>query len=112
VKILWDRDRAGEMKSPSLDRINSMQGYHFSNCQFLEISENVKKLHKQKTHCKRGHAFIGNNFTTLFQGGVTTRICQVCRRISGRRYIEKRNPLAQSRKRKAIDSAIKSEAKK
>lgn len=43
VKFLWFRDKAYEMKQPSLDRINSKNNYIFDNCQFIEHNINCSK---------------------------------------------------------------------
>ena len=42
-KSLWFRDKAAAMKQPSIDRKNDKLGYIESNCQFSELSENIKK---------------------------------------------------------------------
>lgn len=43
IKEIWFRDKAYEMKRPSIDRINNDKGYHFNNCQFIELSINSVK---------------------------------------------------------------------
>lgn len=40
VKELWIRDRAYELKKPSLDRIDSNKHYCFENCRFIENNKN------------------------------------------------------------------------
>jgi hypothetical protein len=42
IKFLWFRDRAYEMKRPSIHRINNKSNYCLYNCQFLEWEEHVK----------------------------------------------------------------------
>ncbi len=41
-KILWFRDKAYELKSPSIDRIDNKKGYVAGNCRFIELSENTR----------------------------------------------------------------------
>ena len=50
IKELWFRDNASSMKIPSIDRLNSDGHYEFSNCRFIEKSENVSRANLGKTH--------------------------------------------------------------
>jgi hypothetical protein len=43
VKQLWERDKANQLKEPSLDRIINKLGYTFENCRFVEMIINRKK---------------------------------------------------------------------
>lgn len=53
IKLLWLRDKAYNMKKPTLDRRNNDGHYEFDNCQFLELIENIKKQAKQRrAKCK------------------------------------------------------------
>ena len=45
AEILYKIARADKMKQPSIDRINSKGDYHFGNCRFIELSENVRRQH-------------------------------------------------------------------
>jgi hypothetical protein len=48
VKDLWYLFKAWEMKRPSIDRMDNSKGYHFWNCQFIELSINSVKDKKRK----------------------------------------------------------------
>ena len=90
LKKIWFRDKAYNLKRPSLDRIDPRKDYEPSNCQFIELADNVKKQKIQKTSCHKGHPYIDGNFTVILQLGIPTRVCQVCRREHGKRYRDKR----------------------
>jgi hypothetical protein len=45
LEKLWYRDRAYEMKKPSIDRIDSKKDYTFDNCRYIEMSKNSAKEH-------------------------------------------------------------------
>lgn len=53
-KQLWFRDKAHEMKNPSIDRINTLEGYSFSNCRFIEMLANRKRPRRKSrsSRCK------------------------------------------------------------
>lgn len=51
IKELWFRDRAFEMKRPSIDRKDNDGNYTFDNCEFIEQSLNSSK-DKQKSICQ------------------------------------------------------------
>jgi len=41
--FIWERDKAYNMKKPSIDRINNDENYCLENCRFIEHSENSKQ---------------------------------------------------------------------
>ena len=47
LKEIWFRDKAYLMDFPTIDKINNNGDYEFSNCQFLENVDNVKKQHNK-----------------------------------------------------------------
>ena len=51
IKTLWIRDNANNMKHPSIDRKDSLIGYNFKNCRFIEHSLN-SSLANQSTKMK------------------------------------------------------------
>lgn len=44
VEFLWKRDKAHLLKRASIDRIDGKGNYVLDNCQFIELSENKKKI--------------------------------------------------------------------
>lgn len=48
LEELWDRDNAGKMEWPSIDRIDSGGHYEKSNCRFIEqrVNSSLKKKNK------------------------------------------------------------------
>lgn len=45
ARVLWERDGAAQMKTPSLDRIDSACDYVFENCRFIEKAINERLPH-------------------------------------------------------------------
>jgi hypothetical protein len=44
LKKLWFRDKAYLLKQPSIDRINPEGDYKYSNCRYIELKENFKRV--------------------------------------------------------------------
>ena len=51
MHFLWKRDKAFEMKKPSIDRIDPKGDYVLSNCRFIEMLENIGRAHRKWGIC-------------------------------------------------------------
>ncbi len=83
---LWIRDKAGKMKRPSIDRINSGGNYTLNNCRFIELSANIHRSLKERydkrsnqDFCKNGHQFIESN-TYWWGKEKSYRECRTCKK--------------------------------
>ena len=43
IKYIWHRDKAWQLKQPTIDRINNDSSYELDNCQFIENKLNSIK---------------------------------------------------------------------
>jgi len=43
IKFLWIRDKASSMIMPSIDRKDGYKNYTLENCQFIELTDNLRK---------------------------------------------------------------------
>lgn len=84
LKALWIRDKGHLLIRPSIDRIDPDGHYEFSNCRYIELSDNAKRRRVPKL-CPRGHD-VSNFHVKKLKSGYTNRICRICMRISRRQY--------------------------
>jgi len=55
LKELWFRDKAYEMESPSIDRIDTLKGYSKDNCRYMERGENIARGAKKLDRWSKKH---------------------------------------------------------
>lgn len=79
LKRLWFRDKAYLMDRPSIDRINSNGNYEYSNCRYLELSENCSNG-RIVEECLRGHSLDKTAYIRITKQGYIQRSCIVCHR--------------------------------
>lgn len=53
-QYLWFRDKAYNMKRPSIDRRDPNGNYEIFNCRFIELAKNISRAHAGKKHFKQG----------------------------------------------------------
>lgn len=78
LKELWFRDKAYEMKRPSIDRIDKNGHYTKENCRYIELKLNSSLGARRYGQCPKGH----NNFTYRTRkrngGEYRSRTCKTC----------------------------------
>lgn len=57
-KELWFRDKAYELKRPSIDRIDRYKGYIKENCRFIELSENCGREKRIPVAALKGNTIV------------------------------------------------------
>jgi hypothetical protein len=102
LKILWNRDNAGTMKRPSIDRIDNDKNYTLENCRYIELSQNIRNSRlvdgKPRTHCNQGHEYTPENTLT----SAKARWCKTC--TNARRLISRK-------RRRYLDECAEKESK-
>ncbi len=63
IKELWFRDKAYNMKRPSIDRRNNKNNYTFNNCRFIEVKLN----NTQDKGMKIGQYDLNNNLIKVWK---------------------------------------------
>lgn len=92
IRIIWFRDKACDLKRPSLDRINSNGNYEIRNCRFIELSENIGNGHLSRKHCPSGHEY--NEINTYREPKSGYRKCKKCNCIRAiKNYKKKREAI-------------------
>lgn len=96
VARLWERDGAAKMKKASLDRLDQNGHYEFSNCRFIEQSENSGRRRNANPLepggvCIRGHAIIRE---TIYIRPDGERECLFCARERRNDYRRRKRALA------------------
>ena len=64
---IWNRDKGWLLTKPSIDRIDSKDGYTFENCRFIELSLNLGLGSKNRDAKKISQKLIGIHGTLVKQ---------------------------------------------
>lgn len=91
LKFLWFRDRAFEMKRPSIDRINNDGHYCLENCQYIELEDNIRKdkmkpilqFNKQNSFIKEWESAKEVERKLLIDHGSLGKCCQGIYKTTG-----------------------------
>ena len=76
LKRLWFRDKAYLMKKPSIHRKNSNKNYTYKNCQFIELSENVRKTQSKSVY---QYKLNGQFIKEWSSSKEASEHCKICR---------------------------------
>ena len=52
LKYLWFRDKAFNLKNPSIDRIKAEENYTIENCKYIELIDNIHKAGRESRQGK------------------------------------------------------------
>ena len=79
LKKLWFRDKGYSMDRPSIDRIDPKGNYEYSNCRYLELSENARNG-RITSKCLKGHVLDNTAYIRVRKDGYFQRSCKICHR--------------------------------
>ena len=74
LMFIWFRDKGYLLNNPTIDRKDSKGNYELSNCQFIEMLDNVGKESRLRRYCSKGHEL--NDINTYHING--RRRCRIC----------------------------------
>lgn len=102
LEYLWFRDKAKDMKCPSIDRVDNDGDYRIDNCRYIELSENSKKRSNCfRKNCKNGHPMSGINLSVFItKEGYGIRKCKICHKLKAREFRRKLAAMTASRRKK------------
>lgn len=91
VGLLWYRDKALEMDSPTMDRIDNDGHYDINNCQFVERVENtikdrIGKSRSEETKRKISDSLKGKKFTDEHRRNISKSRKNYFKRLNNEMY--------------------------